>query len=272
MWSPRGHAYLIGQRIGGGEYGVVFDAIGPFDQSYALKVFHAGNRPQAEIREQWLREADRLYRLRHPNIVYVHDFFEQGGLFFLVLERCDHTLEDMLEQPFTDRLVVNVMRQLLFAVQYLNDNEIVHNDLHAGNVLVVQGIELVAKLSDLGIAQDLYGRPSVRPAIVHHRIMAPEVLAGGYTTKQSDLYQLGLLMLQMHTGRYPIDTSHGYAHMVEQIRNGVPRAQAEALGTPLGQIASVMLRRKEQYRYTSPAQVWEDLRRLNVWASQPPPG
>jgi serine/threonine protein kinase len=242
--------------------------VGPFDQHLALKVFQPANRPYEEVRAEWTREAERLYRLRHPNIVYVFDYFEADGLFYLVLERCDHSLEDMIGTPFTDRLVVEVMRQLLFAVQYLSDNELVHNDLHAGNILVVQGDKLICKVSDLGIAQEMYGQYAVRPQIVHHRIMAPEVLAGGYTTKQSDLYQLGLLMYAMHTGSYPIDFSAGYEQVIQQIREGTPRARAEALGTPIGHIASVMLRRHEQYRYTLPSQVWEDLRKLDVWADK----
>jgi hypothetical protein len=57
--------------------------------------------------------------------------------------------------------------------------------------------------------------------------------------------------------------------MLQQIKEGVPRAKAEALGTPIGNISSVLLRRNEQYRYTSPAQVWEELRRLDVWADVP---
>jgi serine/threonine protein kinase len=96
--------------------------------------------------------------------------------------------------------------------------------------------------------------------------MGPELIAGGYTTKQSDLYQLGLLMYEMHTGQYPVDSSQGYDAMLQQIKEGVPRLKAEALGTPIGNIVSVLLRRNEQYRYTSPAQVWEELRRLDVWA------
>ncbi|MCA9592747.1 MAG: serine/threonine protein kinase [Myxococcales bacterium] len=263
--SARGFSYLLGNLIGDGAYGAVFDCVGPFDQSFALKVFQPQNRPYQEVRAEWLTEAGRLYRLRHPNIVYVFDYFESGGLFYLVLERCDHTLEKMMGRAFTDRLVVEVMRQLLFAIQYLADNEIVHNDLHAGNVLIVQGDKIICKLSDLGIAQEMYGQYAVRPQIVHHRIMAPEVLAGGYTTKQSDLYQLGLLMYEMHTGQSALDFSVGYDGIVEQIRLGLPRAKAEALGTALGGIISVMLRRTEQYRYTSPAQVWDDLRRLDVW-------
>jgi serine/threonine-protein kinase len=263
--SARGFAYLFGERLGGGSFGAVYDAIGPFDQRYAIKVFYPGQRPYEEVHAEWLREVERLYRLRHPNIVYVHDYFESEGLFFLVLERCHHSLEEMLgDAPFTDRLVVDVMRQLLFAVQYLADNQIVHNDLHAGNVLVVQGAELVVKISDLGIAQELYGSMA-RPALVHHRIMAPEVAAGGYSTTQSDLYQLGLLMYLMHTGASAVDTSGGYDSIVQQIRDGTPRARAEALGTPLGDITGILLRRHEQYRYTAPVQVWEDLRRLNVW-------
>ncbi|HEY2406433.1 MAG TPA: serine/threonine-protein kinase [Polyangiaceae bacterium] len=264
--SPRGATYLLGKQLGSGSFGAVFDAIGPFDQSFAFKVFLPGQRPYAEVQAEWLHEAERLYRLRHPNIVYVHDYFEHGGLFCLVLERCDHSLEDMMVSPFTDRLVVDVARQLLFAVQYLADNEIVHNDVHAGNVLAVQGNTLTVKLSDLGIAQELYGYGGARPPIVQHRLMAPEVAAGGYSTKQSDLYQLGLLMYQMHTGSYPIDTSVGYDGIIQQIRDGVPRAKAAALGTPIGDVVSVMLRRQEQYRYTSALQVWEDLRKLDVWS------
>jgi len=267
--SPRGASYLLGDLMGEGAFGAVFDCLGPFDQSFALKIFRAGDRHHGEVRAEWLREAERLYRLRHPNVVYVFDYFETQGLFYLVLERCDHSLSDMLGTPFTDRLVVDLSRQMLFALQYLSDNEIVHNDLHAGNVLVQQGDKLTVKISDLGIALELYGQHAVRPQVVQHRIMAPELVAGGYTTKQSDLYQLGLLMYEMHTGEYPVVTSDGYDSMVQQIKEGGPRLKAEALGTPIGAIVGVLLRRQEQYRYTSPAQVWEELRRLDVWADAP---
>ena len=133
------------------------------------------------------------------------------------------------------------------------------------DVLRSHDLRAARQFSDLGIAQELYGHAAVRPPIVHHRLMAPEVLAGGYSTKQSDLYQLGLLMYHMHTGEYPIDVEAGYDAVIAQIRDGIPRLKAEALGTPLGDVISVLLRRTEQYRYTSAAQVWDDLRRLDVW-------
>jgi hypothetical protein len=121
--SPRGWSYLVGRSLGGGEFAAVFDCVGPFDQSFALKVFQPGSRPYQEVRADWLSEASasihwnrgpetlecphqtlrkagnfdalaptgaskfpslpwiratcRLYRLRHPNIVYVHEIHEQ---------------------------------------------------------------------------------------------------------------------------------------------------------------------------------------------------
>jgi serine/threonine protein kinase len=264
--SPRGSTYHVGEPLGGGAFGAVFAAVGPFDQPFALKIFQPAHRPYGEVRAEWQREVERLHRLRHPNIVYVHDSFEAHGQFFLVLERCDGPLDGLLGQPLPDPLLVELARQLLFALQYLADNELIHNDLHAGNVLLVRGDRLTVKLGDFGIAQELFGRTMVRPALVQHRIMAPEVAAGGYSTKQSDLYQLGLLLFRMHTGRDAIDLSVGHDAIVQQIREGVPRARAEAVGTPIGAITSVLLRRHEQYRYTSPLQVWEDLRRVPGWA------
>lgn len=269
--SPRGWGYELRDQLGTGHFGAVFECLGPFDQPFALKVLMPANRPYAEVRREWLEEARRLWQLRHPNIVYVHDYFELDGLFYLVLERCDHSLEDMLGSPLHDRLVIQLSRQLLFAMQYLNDHDIVHNDIHAGNILIVDGgREPVTKFSDFGIAQDLYGRAGVRPPIVNNRIMAPEVALGGYSTAQSDLYQLGLLMFGMYTGQAPLDWDAGYDEVIAQIRAGVPRHRAEMLGTALGSVISVMLRRHEQYRFNTPAQVWEELSKLSAWRETTP--
>ena len=58
--------------------------------------------------------------------------------------------------------------------------------------------------------------------------MAPEILATGYTTKQSDIYQLGLLMFQMHTGRPAIDVDRTqYGETTRMIAEGTPLALAE---------------------------------------------
>ena len=265
LTSTRGQ-YVVSSVLGSGEFGAVFECTGPFDQSYALKVIRPANRPYAEVQAEWAREVSRLMSLRHPNVVYIYDAFEQGSLFFLALEKCDHAMKSMLGSPMQEGLVLELARQLLAAVQFLHDNDVVHDDLHAGNVLVTHATDRpVLKISDFGISHELRGLPAIRPNVVHHAIMAPEILATGYTSKQSDLYQVGLLLYWMLTGSSAIPSGLPYAELVRYVAEGEPRRCAEGLGTPVALLVAKMLRRREAFRYSSAREVWSELRELRTW-------
>jgi len=265
--SQRGD-YAVGSQVGAGSFGAVYECVGPFDQRYALKVLRPSGRPIERVREEWSCEVRRLLQLRHPNVVYIHDAFEWEGSFCVALEWCDHTLDEMLEQPLQEELAIELARQMLAAVQYLHDWDLVHDDLHPGNVLIQQADRPIVKISDFGISAELRGAPTVRPEIVHHAIMAPELIAAGYTSKQSDLYQLGMIMYWMITGVPPMDKHVPYEQLVWQISEGVARQRAEGLGSPLGNIIAKMLRRRDAYRYTSAREVWNDLRQLPAWQAR----
>jgi serine/threonine-protein kinase len=258
-------SYVVRDTIGSGEFGAVYECIGPFDQIYALKMVRPSNRPYSEVQAEWAREQSRLFSLRHPNVVYIYDSFEQDHLFYLALERCDHALKDMLGTPMQEGLVLEMTRQLLAAVQFLHDNEVVHDDLHAGNVLITHLDRPTVKISDFGISHELRGMTSVRPNVVHHAIMAPEILATGYTSRQSDLYQVGLLLYWMLTGEPAIQMEVPYQDLVRQVAEGAPRLRAEQLGTPFGDLIAKMLRRREAFRYASAREVWAELRELPAW-------
>jgi serine/threonine protein kinase len=266
--SPRG-TYLVRSVLGAGEFGAVYESIGPFDQVYAIKMMRPANRVYAEVQAEWATEVKRLMSLRHPNVVYIHDAFEAGNLFFLALERCDHALTAMIGSPMQEGLVIELARQLLAAVQFLHDNDVVHDDLHPGNVLITHSTDRpVVKISDFGISHELRGAPAIRPNVVHHKIMAPEILASGYTSKQSDLYQVGLLLYWMLVGEPAIAQGVPYQELVHQVAHGEPRRLAENIGTPLGALIAKLLRRREQYRYTSAREVWSDLRELPAWQTR----
>jgi serine/threonine-protein kinase len=268
LTSKRGD-YTVRSTLGAGEFGAVYDCVGPFDQTYAIKMIRPANRPYADVYAEWAREAGRLMSLRHPNVVYIHDAFEQTNLFYLALERCDHPLTPMLGTPMQEGLAIELVRQLLAAVQFLHDNDIVHDDLHPGNVLVTHSSDRpVVKISDFGISHNLAGAPAIRPNVVHHKIMAPEVVSSGYTSKQSDLYQVGLLLYWMVTGAPAIAPGLTYQELVKVVSDGEPRQRAEAIGTPLGKLVAKMLRRRDTYRYTSAREVWADLRGLPAWQNR----
>jgi len=257
--------YEVRDVIGSGEFGAVYECIGPFDQIYAVKMVRPSNRPYSEVHAEWAREVQRLFSLRHPNVVYIYDSFTHDHLFYLALERCDHPLKMMLGTPMQEGLVLEISRQLLAAVQFLHDNEVVHDDLHGGNVLITHTDRPTVKISDFGISNELRGMTAVRPNIVHHAIMAPEILVTGYTSRQSDLYQVGLLMYWMLTGESAMQLDVPYQELVRQVSEGEPRQRAEQLGTPLGQLIAKMLRRREAFRYSSAREVWADLRELPAW-------
>lgn len=266
--SSRG-TYLIGALIGDGQYGSVYECIGPFDQRYALKMLRPANKPYQTVKEEWSREMKRLESYRHPNIVYIHDAFESNYLFYLALERCDTSLRAMLGTPFHDGLLIEFSRQLLMTLQYLHDNAVVHSDLHSGNVLISQlAHNPIVKLTDFGVAHQLDGQDGwFRPQVANPKILTPELLTAGYTTTQSDLYQLGLLMYHMHTGSPPVEPAA--PDYTRQVVEGEPRRRAEALGTPVGQVIAKLLRRRDAYRYHSAVEVWEDLRKI-PWTPQGP--
>ncbi len=266
--SKRGE-YEVRRILGSGEFGAVYDCLGPFDQVYAVKMIRPANRPYQEVYTEWAKETQRLMSLRHPNVVYMHDAFEQDHLFYMALEKCEHSLTDMIGTPMQEGLIIELARQLLAAVQFLHDNDIVHDDLHPGNVLIIHGVDRpTVKISDFGISHELRGAPAVRPNVVHHKIMAPEVVASGYTSKQSDLYQVGLLMYWMLTGQPAIPQNIPYEQLVHIVGEGVPRKMAEAIGTPLGGLIAKMLRRRDAYRYSSAREVWADLRQLPSWQNR----
>ncbi len=265
LTSSRG-TYVVGALIGDGQYGSVYECIGPFDQRYALKMLRPANKSYQAVRDEWSAELQRLERFRHPNIVYIHDAFEHNYLFYLALERCDTSLKALIGRPFPDLLLAEICRQLLMTLQYLHDSGVVHSDLHPGNVLISQiDRSPIVKLTDFGVAHQLQGNTRwFRPQVANPKILTPELVTAGYTTTQSDLYQFGLLMFQMHTGASAIDVDVHYSEIARQISDGGPRKKSEALGTPVGNVIAKLLRRRDAYRYQYAREVWDDLRQV-VW-------
>jgi len=271
LTSARG-TYTVGALIGDGQYGSVYEAVGPFDQRYALKMFRPANRHYETVKSEWSAEMRRLESFRHPNIVYIYDAFEFNYLFYIALERCDTSLRSLFVQPLPDDLLIELTRQLLVALDYLHDNGLVHSDLHGGNVLLTNAESLyrpgvglpppVVKITDFGVSHQLESDNWFRPQVANPKILTPELVTAGYTTRQSDLYQLGLLMFSMHTGQSAIPEGTSYTELTRSIAEGYPRQRAETLGTPIGNVIAKLLRRRDAYRYQLARDVWEDLRML----------
>jgi serine/threonine protein kinase len=214
--------YRIGEALGFGGMGAVFRAHDErLGRDVAVKVLTAASADPAEqevLRARFRREARAAATLRHPNVVTVHDFGTDpgSGLDFLVMERLPG--KDVAERiaaangPMSTDEALEIVREAAMGLAAGHRVGIVHRDVKPRNLFLVAdpvgGWEV--KVLDFGIAQLSAGeQPETRitqlsPSPYTPRYAAPEQLAASpHLTPACDVYALGIVALEMLTGRYP---------------------------------------------------------------------
>lgn len=149
-------------RINEGTYGVVYKArdleTGKF---MALKKVKMGvERRRDGFPMSALREMNLLLSLHHPSVVVVKEVvMSDEDDVFMVMEYMEHDLKALIEtmkEPFSEKEVKCLMRQLLEGVKYLHDNWVLHRDLKTSNLLLNNSGRL--KICDFGMSRQ-YGSP-----------------------------------------------------------------------------------------------------------------
>ena len=186
---------LSGILIGGGAYGRVEGASVPVDAA-AKTIYTAAQKTRyregeqlGRIEDRFLQECQLLSALRHPNVVQFFGitFFPGSRLPALVMERLLTNLHDLLvPEPrhlsdavtplsfFSMALKCSVLLNVASGLAYLHERSpsIIHSDLSARNVLLDS--EMVAKISDLGVARNLSSATTVTKGPGAYVYMPPE--------------------------------------------------------------------------------------------------
>lgn len=260
-----GRRYQIGEVIGGGYFGTVYACSDEWGNPLVAKVLVPGDRAYEQVRESWQHELGNLLRLRHPNVTFAHDAFEHRRSFYLILERCGSSLNDLIAWPelIGEVWVLPVARCVLQALNFIHRLGYVHKDLHPGNVLYSQVRNemnpagpgaTVFKVCDLGISR-LAPEIDVFNTILAQWMLPPEYLDPeefGVLGPQVDIYHAGLLFLGLLLGEIPTFTH-------EEILSGAPRQLAESLNSRFSPAIAKALRRHVQWRTQAPLELWKDL-------------
>jgi serine/threonine-protein kinase len=301
-------AYEIVEQIGQGGMGAVYLATradGQFDQRVALKLLRR-DVDSDDLRRRFLAERQILARIAHPNIARLFDGgVTDDGQPFFVMEFIEGVPIDQYcdsaRLPIDDRL--RLFRTVCSAVHYAHRHLIVHRDLKPGNILV--GPDGTVKLLDFGIAKITRsddGEPVGPETQVGARLLtpdyaSPEQVTGGPVTTASDVYQLGVLLFELLTGRRPyrlssrglgqaervitetvpdrpstvvgqrVDPPDGTSgtlitpELVGRTRRTTPQKLRRRLSGDLDNIALMAMRKEPERRYTSAEQFAEDVRR-----------
>ena len=263
-------SYVLEEELGRGGMGVVYKARHQtLDSHFALKMIRASEFASEEEVRRFFGEARAASRLRHSNIVSVHDAGEQDGIPFLVMTYIsDHTLADRIrdeKRPIETSIAWLV--QIARAVAYLHRQDIIHRDLKPSNVLVDN--EGVAYVTDFGLAKvfDLDGDHTLSGTILGTpAYMAPEQAWGKPKdlTAQCDIYSLGAILYELLTGRPPFSESKPLDQML-RLRDAEPRrlqALNPAIPIELEMICLRCLEKKPKDRYQSADDLADDLERF----------
>ena len=196
--------YQILEGIGRGGMASVFKAHDPeLDRHVAVKVLPSYHTEDPTFIERFRREAQAVARLRHRNIVQVHDFGDDKGFTYIVMEYlAGGTLQDSLGQRLPLSKVVELIAPLAEALEFAHSQGVVHRDIKPSNVLMDDARPV---LSDFGLARLLEGAEGLTRAdtvLGTPEYMAPEQ-ALGRPADQSDMYALAIIIYQMLLGRTP---------------------------------------------------------------------
>ncbi|GAM19257.1 hypothetical protein SAMD00019534_024320 [Acytostelium subglobosum LB1] len=192
--------YIRQDELGRGAFGYVYKAVDPAtNKLYAVKLLKREAYDSKELKPYIDREHSLLASLQgiaHPHIVAIHDILDK---YTYVFEYCNS--KTLYEFYHTNRGKMDestlkiIFLQVLSALQFLHDKNIIHRDIKPGNILlnIVNKKRLVFKLSDFGLSKAINGDDMAQSRVGSFKYMAPEqFLPYGYTSSV-DIYAMGAL-------------------------------------------------------------------------------
>lgn len=257
--------YKLIREIGAGGMAKVFlaeDLI--LERQVAVKLMaYNFHNDEASIR-RFKREALSTTELLHSNIVNVVDVGEDETP-YIVMEYVEgYDLKEYIKEhhPIPYKKTVDIMNQILNAVEYAHKHNIIHRDLKPQNILIAH--DETVKITDFGIAVALSENSITQTnsllGSVHY--ISPEQARGSMATKQSDIYSLGILLYELLSGEVPFDGESAVSIALKHFQNDMPSLREKDTSLPQA-LENVVLKataKEPQHRYQSVHEMNEDLK------------
>ncbi len=264
------------ELIARGGMGEVYKARHPnLNRTVAIKVLSAYFKDDPGFNRRFAREAKTMAQLRHPNIITIHDFGDQDGLPFIVMEYLTgETLSQILAKQ--ERLSLEeglpVLEDLASALDYAHQQGVIHRDIKPSNVIVEPITTLSANrtqraiLMDFGIARFvsentvLTGSGDVLGTADY---ISPEQIHG--TTEldsRTDQYSFGVMTYQMLTGKKPFERNNTWAMIRSHLEEPPPDPRVH-VPMPEHAAAAILraLSKKPEERFASVGEFVAELRK-----------
>ena len=275
--------YSIQREIGSGGMGVVYEALrvdGAFHKRVAIKVLRRDLNPHVFL-SRFDRERQILARLEHPHIASIFDAGQTpDGDPYFVMEYVDGVPITQYAEAHGLKTAqrLGLFLQVCDAVQCAHRNLTVHRDLKPGNILVTSAGAV--KLLDFGVAKLLEtgaagaDAPLTEVLLLTPAYSSPEQIRHEPVSTSSDIFQLGILLYELLTGKHPFQGRSNLPHeTMRAICEDDPRPPSSVAGKDSRQIRGdvdaivlTALRKQPSWRYASADQMADDIGRyLQGW-------
>jgi serine/threonine-protein kinase len=269
---PAVPGYELLAELGRGGMGVVYKARqNALNRLVALKMILAGGHAGEQELARFRTEAEAVARLRHANIVQIHEVGQHHGLPYFSLEFCEGgSLEKKLAgTPQPARPAAQLVETLARAMDAAHQKGIVHRDLKPANVLLAE--DGTPKITDFGLAKKLEetaGQTGLGDILGTPSYMAPEQ-AGGQSNvigPVADVYGLGAILYELLTGRPPFKAATTMDTLLQVLSKEPvpPRLLQPKVPRDLETICLKCLEKEPKKRYARAADLAEDLRRFGA--------
>ena len=258
--------YEIEEEIGHGGMATVYRARDTvLDRLVALKVMHPHLRASEEARQRFHREAQSVARLRHPRVLEIYDFSNEGSTEAYIAAELltGPTLKAWREahHEVPAEIAACFGIEIAKALECAHKANIVHRDVKPENVLLHEDRTL--KLTDFGIADmvDAASMTATGQILGSPGHMAPEQIEGKDTDKRTDLFSLGTVLYYLATGRLPF-TGRNPHQILKRIVDGEYADPLRVNPTIGGRMRSIIVRslaRDPNDRYQTATELREDL-------------
>lgn len=253
--------------------GIVYRALDPLiGRTVAIKTIRLDIPQQPaekdEALKRFLREAQSVGNLSHPNIVTVYDVGEDNGLIYIAMEYiAGDSLEDMLKRnkKFSLDEIVQLFSQLGAALDYAHQRGIVHRDIKPANILI--GPNHKVSIVDFGIARTASSTLTQTGMFLGTpRYMSPEQIAGKKVDNRSDIFSLGAILYEMLTQCNPFE-GESITTVIHKIMHAKLRPLSDfnkQLPKGLDGVVKKALARDVDCRYRTCRELLEDLTQYSL--------
>jgi serine/threonine protein kinase/WD40 repeat protein len=281
-WVGRtiGNRYRLETLLGAGGMSAVYRAYDPnLRRVVAVKLIHPHLSENPNFVNRFKEEAAAVASLRHPNIVQVHDFNNEGETYYMVMEYlAGETLQAHLRRinaagrhlPLAEALRISL--QICDAAGYAHRHDLIHRDIKPANIMLdVQG---QAILMDFGIVKIVGGQyHTATGATIGTAIyMSPEQIRGERVDERSDIYSMGVMLFEMLSGRPPYEADSALTLMMMHLNDPIPNPSDLRPNVP-DQLAAVVVKalaKEREQRYQTAAEMSSDLQKAEyVLTSHP---